>query len=145
MPPRPRSSWGSWRSPWRAWPSASATAPRPRRRQPSPEGSGGLSAPPSLGTAVVLAVTLVGQEPLHAVGVHFPPFGFFLAILALILARIAVGVVQARRDKRGHLDDREVRWVFLFVLALFFVLSLGSVIFYQGGRSTGASTSSIPT
>ena len=85
-----------------------------------------------LGTSVVLAITLVGRAPLHAARIHFPPpFGFFLAILALILARIAVeGWWTARRGERARLGDFEIRWVFLFLLVLFFLLSLGPVILY---------------
>jgi hypothetical protein len=85
-----------------------------------------------LGTAVVLAVTLVGRVPLHRAGIRFPrPLGFFLAILVLILARIAVeGWWAARRGERGRLGDVEVRWVVLFLLVLFFLLSLGPEILY---------------
>ncbi len=85
-----------------------------------------------LGTTVVLAITLVGRAPLHATGIRFPPpFGFFLAILALILVRIAVeGWWAGRRGERGRLGDFEIRWIFLFLLVLFFLLSLGPVILY---------------
>jgi hypothetical protein len=87
-----------------------------------------------LGTALVLAVTLVWRAPLHAAGIRFPPpFGFFIAILALILARIAVeGWWAARRGERGRLGDDEIRWVVLFLMVLFFLLSLGPVILYAG-------------
>jgi hypothetical protein len=87
-----------------------------------------------LGTAATLAVTLVGRTPLHAVGIRFPPpFGFFIAILALILVRIAVeGWWTARRHEAGRLSDPEVRWVVLFLLVLFFLLSLGPQILYRG-------------
>jgi hypothetical protein len=91
-----------------------------------------------LGTAVVLAVTLVGRVPLHRAGIRFPrPLGFFLAILVLILARIAVeGWWAARRGERGRFGDDELRWVVLFLLVLFFLLSLGPVIVY-GRRALG--------
>jgi len=87
-----------------------------------------------LGTAVVLAVTLVMRAPLRTAGVRFPPpFGFFVAILAVILVRIAVeGWWATRRGERGRLGDIEIRWVVLFLVVLFFLLSLGPVILYRG-------------
>jgi hypothetical protein len=86
----------------------------------------------TLGAATVLAVTLVLRAPLRAAGVHFPPpLGFFLTLLGLILARIAVeGWWARRRSTGGRLGDDELRWVVLFLLVLFFLLSLGPVILY---------------
>ena len=87
-----------------------------------------------LGTAAALAATLVMRAPLRAAGLHFPrPFGFFVVILALILVRLAVeGWWAARRHERGRLGDVEIRWVVLFLLVLFFLLSLGPEILYVG-------------
>jgi hypothetical protein len=88
----------------------------------------------TLAATAALAATLVLRAPLHAAGLRFPPpFGFFLAILGLILGRIAVeGRWAARRGERGPLGDEEIRWVFLFLVVLFFLLSLGPVILYRG-------------
>ena len=88
----------------------------------------------TLVATAALAGTLVLRAPLHAAGVRCPPpFGFFLAILGLILGRIAVeGWWAARRGERGRLGDDEIRWVFLFLVVLFFLLSLGPVILYRG-------------
>ena len=53
----------------------------------------------------------------------------------MILGRIVVeGWWAARRGERGRLGDDEIRWVFLFLVVLFFLLSLGPVILY-GGRA----------
>ena len=92
----------------------------------------------TLAASAVLAVTLVMRAPLRGVGIRFPPpLGFFLAILGLVLARIAVeGWWAWRRGERGRLGDDEIRWVFLFLVVLFFLLSLGPVILYRG-RSLG--------
>ena len=111
-----------------------------RDRPETPPPSAGLRATrralaaATLAASATLAGTLALRAPLHAAGVRFPPpFGFFLAILALILARIAVeGWWAARRGQHGHLGDAEIRWVFLFLLVLFFLLSLGPVILYWG-------------
>ena len=58
----------------------------------------------TLATSAALACTLVLRAPLRGVGIRFPPpLGFFLAILGLILARIAVeGWWAARRGERGR-------------------------------------------
>jgi interleukin-like EMT inducer protein len=85
-----------------------------------------------LGSAAALALIVVGRSTLRAAGLRHPrPFGFFVAMLLLILARIAVeGWWAARRGARGRLSDDELRWVVLFLVVLFFLLSLGPVILY---------------
>ena len=91
-----------------------------------------------LGTAGVLAFVLVGRAAFRAAGMHPPrPLRFFLALLLLILARIVVeGWWAARRGERGRLGDDEIRWVVLFLVVLFFLLSLGPVILF-GRRPLG--------
>jgi hypothetical protein len=85
-----------------------------------------------LGAAGLLAVTIVGRAAVRAAGIRPPrPFGFFLTVLALILVRIGVeGWWAARRGARGRLDDDELRWLVLFLVVLFFLLSLGPEILY---------------
>src|SRR5262249_32090517 len=76
----------------------------------------------------------------RAVGIHPPrPLGFLLIILGLILTRIAVeGWWAARRGERGRLGDGELRWVIVFLMVLFFSLSLGPVILYaRQARGSG--------
>jgi interleukin-like EMT inducer protein len=88
----------------------------------------------ALGVTVVLAVTAALRAPLRAAIHNVPrPLGYFLVILGLILARIALeGWWSVRADARGRLGDHELRWSILFLLVLFFLLSLGPVILYQG-------------
>jgi hypothetical protein len=87
-----------------------------------------------LGTTVVLTVTAALRAPLRAAIHNLPrPLGFFLIILGLILARIALeGWWAVRAGARRRLGDHELRWAILFLLVLFFLLSLGPVILYRG-------------
>jgi hypothetical protein len=87
----------------------------------------------TLAATATLVVTLAGRVPLRAVGIHPPrPLGLLLIILGLILTRIAVeGWWAARRGERGRLGDGELQWVILFLMVLFFLLSLGPVILYS--------------
>jgi hypothetical protein len=91
-----------------------------------------------LGTAGALTFVLVGRAAIRAAGLHPPrPLRFLLVLLLLILARIAVeGWWAARRGERGRLGDYEIRWVVLFLVVLFFLLSLGPVILF-GRRPLG--------
>ena len=92
----------------------------------------------ALVTMGVLAITLVMRAPLRAAGIRPPrPLGLFLALLVLCLARIAIEGRWARRlGARGRLGDDELRWVVLFLIVLFFLLSLGPTIHY-GRRPLG--------
>jgi Interleukin-like EMT inducer len=83
-------------------------------------------------TAGALVIIIVGRSAIRAAGIRPPrPFGFFVVMLLLILARFAVeGWWAARRGARGRLSDDELRWGVLFLVVLFFLLSLGPVILY---------------
>src|SRR5262249_36845240 len=92
----------------------------------------------ALGTAGALAVVVVGRTAFRAAHMHPPrPLHFFLVLLLVILARIvAEGWWAARRGTPGRLGDDEIRWVALFLMVLFGLLSLGPVILY-GRRPIG--------
>jgi hypothetical protein len=85
-----------------------------------------------LAVSTALVVTLVARGPLHAARMHFPPpFGFFMLGLLLGLARFALeGWWAARRREGAAFGERELRWVSVFLLGLFFLLSLGPEIHY---------------
>lgn len=86
-----------------------------------------------VGAVLGLTVTLVWGHPLRAAGIHPPrPQRFLNLILLLGLARIGFeGWWAARSGEHRHpLGERELRWIFLFVIAFFFVLSLGPWIHY---------------
>src|SRR5262249_58221217 len=91
-----------------------------------------------LGTGGALAFVLVGHHAFRVIHMHPPrPLRLFLVLLVLILARIVVeGWWAARRGEPGRLGDDELRWVVLFLMTLFFLLSLGPVILY-GRRPLG--------
>jgi len=88
---------------------------------------------------VGLVVTLTWWDALRAAGIRPPgPERFFDAVLLLGMARIGFEGWVARRagEDRGPLGQRELRWILLFLIALFFVLSLGPFIHY-GRRELG--------
>src|SRR5262249_27524007 len=91
-----------------------------------------------LGTIGALTGVLLSWATLRAAHLHPPrPLGFFVVILTLIFVRIVVeGWWAARRGERGRLGDDEIRWIVLFLVGLFFLLSLGPEILY-GRRSLG--------
>lgn len=90
----------------------------------------------TVGTAAAVAavaVSLVGGDLLRAAGLRVPrPQRFFDVILLLGLMRIGAEGFWAARDgdHRRPLGEHELRWIWLFVIALFFVLSLGPFIHY---------------
>ncbi len=89
-----------------------------------------------LACAVVgLSVTLVWGDVLRAAGIR-PPRAqrFFDALLLLGLVRLGLEGWCAVRAGQGAspLGERELRWIFLFLLVLFFDLSLGPWIRYDG-------------
>jgi Interleukin-like EMT inducer len=107
---------------------APSTEQPPIRRSLPPLLTGGIVA-----AVLGLTVSLVWGDALRAAGLPPPkPQRFFNAILLLGLARIGFEGWWAARAgaHRGPLGERELRWIFLFLLALFFVLSLGPWIRY---------------
>lgn len=87
----------------------------------------------TLVAAVLLAVFLAVRTPLRGLGIRVPhPLGFLLALLGLILARVVLEGWAARREGHRGLGDGEVRWMVLFLVVLFFNLSLGPYILYRG-------------
>lgn len=82
---------------------------------------------------VGLVVRVVGRVPLADAGIRPPSPQRFLDIILLAgLTRIGLEGWWAARTggSRSPLGERELRWIFLFLLALFFVLSLGPWIHY---------------
>ena len=80
------------------------------------------------GAPLLLAATLFGRSGLRAIGLRLgPPQPFFDVMLGLILARLAWSGFWARRDppRRVAVDDSDLAWAVVFLLVLFFDLSLG--------------------
>jgi Interleukin-like EMT inducer len=88
-----------------------------------------------MGALVVgLALVLGWGDGVRAAGFRPPaPQRFFDAILLLGLARLGLEGWGAARagEHRGPLGEREVRWVCLFLIVLFFNLSLGPWIHFD--------------
>jgi hypothetical protein len=75
---------------------------------------------------------LVARHSLRAAGLYLvPPLDVLLLLLLVILIRLVVEGRWARRLGARRLGMIELRWVILFLTALFFGLSLGPVIHYR--------------
>jgi hypothetical protein len=88
-----------------------------------------------IGVAVLgLVGRLAGHDAFKAAGLHVSgPQSFLSAVLLLGLVRIGLEgwwAVQAG-EHRVPLGDRELRWICLFLVVLFFDLSLGPFIQYR--------------
>ena len=81
--------------------------------------------------AIALVIALVAGRPLQATGVQaVRAERFFDLILLFGLCRLCFEGWWAAQSGRGRtpLGEREIRWLVLYVMAVFFVLSLGPVI-----------------
>lgn len=109
-------------------------APAPPRRQPITRHISRLLVSGIVLAVVGFVVTSAWGDTLRATGIRLPgPERFFDVVLLLGLARIGLEGWVARRSgkHRGPLGERELRWILLFLIALFFVLSLGPFIHYR--------------